>query len=251
LKTRLVHGRLDVKYYVVDGRDLISNTLRRQGVYEAELLEATASALQNLAAKPEDVRGRVLDVGANLGSYALPMAKAYPGLELVCFEPQPLVCDLLRKNIELNQLSNVVTHALALSDSAGEVTATLPEYELEPNIGAFSLDEEVQAHDYEVKTRGATQTVQLRTLDSFDFREVRMLKVDVEGLELSVLRGGQQTLVQNGFPPLLFEAWTWKPWYAQRRRELIAWVEALGYRVRSFGAFNNLAQHPKHRKSLA
>ena len=212
-------------------------------MYEAEVLEATAAALQGLAARPQDVRGRVIDVGANIGTYALPMAKAYPGLELVCFEPQLPVCELLRKNVALNQLDNVVTHALALSDSAGQVTTTLPDYNLEANVGAFSLDPEVQLHEYEVKTRGATQAVQLRTLDSFDFREVRMLKIDVEGLELAVLRGGQQTLVKNGFPPLLFEAWTWKPWYAQRRRELLDWVEGLGYRVQGFSAFNNLALH--------
>jgi len=246
LKTRLVHGRLDVKYQVVDGRDLISNTLRKQGVYEPELLHATASALQHLAPTTEEVHGTVIDVGANIGTYTLPLAKTYPALEFVCFEPQLPVYELLRKNIELNQLKNVVTHALGLSDSAREVTAILPAYDLEPNIGAFSLDREVQLHEYEVKTHGETQTVQLRTLDSFDFREVRLLKVDVEGLELEVLRGARQTLVQNDFPPLLFEAWTWKSWYAERRRSLIDWVEALGYRVQSFGAFNNLAQHPRH-----
>jgi FkbM family methyltransferase len=238
-----VHGRLDVKYHVVLGRDLISNTLRRQGVYEPELLHASASALQGLAATPQAVRGRVLDVGANIGTYALPMAKIYTGLELVCFEPQLPVCELLRRNVELNQLSNVVTHAIGLSDAAGQLTTTLPDYDSEPNVGAFSLDAEVQARDYEVKTQGETQIVELRTLDSFDFRDVRLIKIDVEGLELAVLRGGQQTLVQNGFPALLFEAWAWKPWYAARRRDLFAWVEALGYRVQSFGAFNSLALH--------
>ena len=212
-------------------------------MYEPELLHATASALQGLAATPQEVRGKVLDVGANLGTYALPMAKFYPGLELVCFEPQLPVCQLLRQNIELNRLSNVVTHAIGLSDAAGQITTTLPDYNSEPNVGAFSLDAEVQTHEYELKTQGETQTVELRTLDSFDFRDVRLIKIDVEGLELAVLRGGQQTLVQNGFPPLLFEAWAWKPWYAERRRALIAWVEALGYRVQSFGAFNNLALH--------
>ena len=219
-------------------------------MYEPELLHATASALQRFGTTPE-VRGTVLDVGANIGTYSLPLAKTYPALHFVCFEPQLPVCELLRKNIELNQLNNVVTHAIGLSDSPREVTATLPDYNLEPNIGAFSLDAEVQVHEYEVKTRGAAQTVELRTLDSFDFRDVRMIKVDVEGLELAVLRGSQQTLVQNGFPPILFETWTWKPWYAKRRRDLIAWVESLGYRVQSFGAFNNLALHSRHELIVA
>jgi FkbM family methyltransferase len=184
----------------------------------------------------------VIDVGANLGTYTLPLAKFYPGLEFVCFEPQLPVCDLLRKNVALNQLGNVVAHALGLSDVAQRVATTLPDYETEPNIGALSFDAEVQANDYELKTRGEPQSVELRTLDSFDFRDVRLIKVDVEGLELAVLKGSQETLARNGFPPILFEAWTWKPWYAERRRTLVAWVEALGYRVQSFGAFNNLAR---------
>jgi FkbM family methyltransferase len=229
---------------------LISNTLRRLGVYEPELLHATAHALQSLGATPGDVRGKAIDVGANLGTYALPLAKTYPGLELVCFEPQLPICELLRKNVELNQLRNIVAHAIGLSDSPRQVSSTLPDYELEPNIGAFSLDAEVQAREYEVKTQGETQTVELKTLDSFSFRDVRIIKLDVEGLELAVLQGGQQTLVQNGFPPLLFEAWAWKPWYAERRQKLLAWVEALGYRVQSFGQFNNLAMHPAHGSSL-
>ena len=237
-----MHGKFDVKYHVVDGRDLISNTLRRYGVYEPEVLAASGDMLQGLGATPGDVRGRVIDVGANIGTYTLPLAKFYPALEFVCFEPQVPVCELLRKNVELNQLSNVVTYALGLSDSAQRVATTLPDYETEPNIGAFSFDAEVQANDYEVKTRGEPQSVELRTLDSFDFRDLRLLKIDVEGLELAVLKGSQETLARNGFPPILFEAWTWKPWYAERRRDLIAWVEALGYRVQSFGAFNNLAR---------
>lgn len=236
-----MRGRLDVIYEVIDGRDLISNTLRKHGVYEPEVLAATANALHGPATPPDAVRGLVIDVGANIGTYTLPLAKTYRQLKFVCFEPQLPVYAVLCRNIERNQLRNIVTHPLGLSDSAAQVNVTLPDYEREPNVGAFSLDAEVQANEYEVKTRGETQSVELRTLDSFDFREVRIIKLDVEGLELKVLQGAQQTLVRNDFPPILFEAWTWKPWYAQRRRDLVAWVEALGYRVRSFGPFNNLA----------
>lgn len=244
MKTRQVHGRLDIRYHVVDGRDLISNTLRRRGVYEPELLHASAEALQHLG-PPQTARGKVIDVGANLGTYALPLAKVYPQLELVCFEPQRPIHALLCQNIELNRLGNVATYPIGLSDTPDQLQVTLPDYATEPNIGAFSLDAEVRANDYEVKTQGEAQIIELSTLDSFGFREVRLIKLDVEGLELAVLRGAQRTLSENGFPALLFEAWAWKPWYAERRRQLIAWVEALGYRVRSLGAFNHLAQHER------
>jgi FkbM family methyltransferase len=244
LKTRLVSGKLGIKYHLVDGDDLISLALRKHGVYEPELLMVTAGVLAALAPMTEDVRCRVLDIGANIGTFVLPLAKVYGSATFECFEPQLPVLELLRRNIEVNQLTNVVTHSVGLSDQAASTVATLPNYNTERNIGAFSLDAEVQANDYEVETRGEQQTIELRTLDSFGYRDVGMLKVDVEGMELSVLRGGEQTLRDNGYPPILFEAWTWKAWYAERRRQLISWVEGLGYRVESFGMFNNLAQHP-------
>jgi len=210
----------------------------------------TARMLEHLAGAAEDMDGLVLDVGANLGSYVLPLAKVYTGLDFVCFEPQQPVFEQLLRNVRENELTNVVAHALALAEAAGSCRAVLPDYDKERNIGAFSLDPQVLENDYEVRTTGQTQQVELRTLDSFDYDRVRMLKVDVEGMELSVLKGAARTLERSGFPPILFEAWRWKSWYSQRRLELIAWIESWGYQVHSLGAFANLAQHPNYARVL-
>ena len=72
-----------------------------------------------------------------------------------------------------------------------------------------------------------------------------MIKIDVEGMELKVLKGSLDTLEKNNYPPFIFEAWTWKPFYQARRQELYDYLNELGYNIIVFGE-NNLAQHRSH-----
>ena len=69
-----------------------------------------------------------------------------------------------------------------------------------------------------------------------------IMKIDVEGLELNVLKGSLQTLANNGYPPIIFEAWTYKKWFQQRRTELYEFIRSLGYNITVIGE-NNIAQH--------
>ena len=70
-----------------------------------------------------------------------------------------------------------------------------------------------------------------------------LLKIDVEGLELDVLRGARRC-IEDGHPPILLEAWTLEA-FAARREELIAYLRQIGY-----GLFlindEIIAQHPDH-----
>jgi len=53
---------------------------------------------------------------------------------------------------------------------------------------------------------------EIKTLDSFGFKNVDFLKISVEGYELEVIKGASMTLIDNKFPPFVFDAWD-NDWY--------------------------------------
>ena len=139
------------------------------------------------------------------------------------------------------------TYELALSNEDADIELAMPDYAKETNIGAFSIDKEVRKNEYECATVNTTDKIQLVPLDFLTFSDVKLIKIDVEGHELEVLRGGIETIKANNYPPIIFEAWTWKPWYQEKRKSLLEYLEGHGYQIQQLGE-NNLAQHPKHRK---
>lgn len=227
------------QYLVFKGNDLISNALK-QGGYEVEIFAIAQKILQ----KHED--GIVLDIGANLGSFTLPLAKANPHLTFHAFEPQRIVYYQLCGNTLINGLDNVHCHNFGLSDERKRFDIELPDYATETNIGAFSMDKKVRETEYECQTKGKTEPMVVFPLDDGRHQKIRLIKIDVEGHELEVLKGGIDTLHGNNYPPIIFEAWTWKPWYQGKREELFAYLKGHGYEIIEGINSNNLAQHPAH-----
>jgi FkbM family methyltransferase len=180
----------------------------------------------------------VLDIGANLGSYVVPLARHHAHLQFEVFEPQRIIYYQLCANIFLNRLSNVYAHNVGLSNDKRINTYVLPNYAEETNIGAFSIDFDTRAKDYEVKSEGVTERMIIIPLDSMQYEKVRLIKIDVEGHELSVLLGAEHTLRENNYPPIIFEAWTWK--FPEKRKALFSHLENLGYEITEIGQ-NNLA----------
>jgi hypothetical protein len=77
------------------------------------------------------------------------------------------------------------------------------------------------------------------------FNDVKLIKIDVEGHELEVIKGGIETIKANNYPPIIFEAWTWKPWYQAKRTALFEYLQGHGYEIKELGQ-NNIARHPNY-----
>jgi FkbM family methyltransferase len=226
------------QFLVFKGQDLISTHLKKE-LYENDIHQLALKLLIN------EPCGAVLDIGANLGTFCVPLARKIPKLNFYAFEPQRIVNYQLCANIIINGLDNVHTYELALSNEDVDIELAMPDYAKETNIGAFSIDAEVRKNEYECATVNTTDRIQLIPLDMMPFDNIKLIKIDVEGHELEVLRGGIETIKANNYPPIIFEAWTWKPWYQEKRKSLLEYLEGHGYHIQQLGE-NNLAKHPKH-----
>jgi FkbM family methyltransferase len=229
------------QFLVFKGQDLISNHLKKE-LYENDLHQL---ALKILLDKPD---GLVLDIGANLGTFCIPLARKIPKLKFHAFEPQRIINYQLCANVIINSLDNVQTYELALSDRDEQLNLVMPDYTKETNIGAFSIDKEVRKNEYECATTSVINKIFLVPLDLLTFSDVKLIKIDVEGHELEVIKGGIETIKANNYPPIIFEAWTWKPWYQEKRTALFDYLKGHGYEITELGQ-NNLAQHPEHKET--
>jgi FkbM family methyltransferase len=227
------------QFLVFKGQDLISNHLKHE-LYENDIHQLSLKLLINEPA------GVVLDIGANLGTFCVPLARKIAKHTYHAFEPQRIISYQLCANIFINSLENVYAYELALSDRDINIDAEMPDYATEGNIGAFSIDEETRKNDYECSTVNTSNKIELIPLDYMNFNNIRLIKIDVEGHELEVIKGGIETIKKNNYPPIIFEAWTWKPWFEPKRKALFEYLEGHGYEIQQLG-HNNLATHRKNK----
>jgi FkbM family methyltransferase len=140
-----------------------------------------------------------LDVGANIGLMSLYAAKLVGKSGLVySFEPMPAVFELLRANVHLTRFSNIHAYKLALGSRQG----TQPIYaHFDVNRGGSSLV------DFEGGQKIAD--VNVETIDnfvsSFAKKDIKLIKIDVEGWELEVLKGARGILSQANAPVICIE----------------------------------------------
>lgn len=148
------------------------------------------------------------DAGANIGMFSVAAGKKLCGLPctIYAFEPCPSTVTILRKNLLHNGLAGVHAIPTALSDSTGEANL----YVNAAFKDALNSLEDPSHADAEVVGRKLVQTI---TLDDFVAKEsvarVDVLKVDVEGAERLVFRGGRNLLSQPDAPLILYEGYSW------------------------------------------
>jgi FkbM family methyltransferase len=186
----------------------------------------------------------VLDVGANIGYFALLMAKRVGlGGKVHAFEPNPTICAKLRENVALNPECNdgrMAIHEVALGATTGDAEFFCP---IEGHEGVGGLRDTNRA------PLSMAIHVTVRTLDSFveseKFTRLDFIKMDIEGGELDALRGGERTL-RDFRPKLLFEAFepNTEP-YGYRVFEILSYLEQRGYIVKQAGMAPNFVATPK------
>jgi FkbM family methyltransferase len=245
-RVNLIHGTT-ADYLLFATGDPVSATIYKNGVWAEALLTISSFFYA------DEVEPLVVDIGANLGAYAVPVAKelAVAGGCVYAFEPQRIVYYQLCGNVFLNRLDNVYAHCVAIGDQDGALELPSIDYEKSANTGGFSIDAGIRSRQDCVSINVAKREpkVPMLRLDSLMLPKAPcLIKIDVEGLELQVLQGGADFLARHNYPPLLLEAWTGE-WFAADRQKLCDYIEALGYRTFAIGD-ELIAQHPSHPRQI-
>ena len=133
----------------------------------------------------------VVDCGSSVGIFSLIAGKH--GATVYAFEANPETFEVLRKNIEINDLEHVIKpYNLGLSNETGEINLYIPgEY-----TGTSSFDAEWSSDL--IKKTGKLKTVKVKTVKLDDIlsevMKIDWLLIDVEGHEIQLLRGTLSTL---------------------------------------------------------
>lgn len=199
----IVHGD-NVYYLPYTGRNAGIEREQSRGLFfEAMELEELRKAVKPGA--------HVVDVGANTGNHTIFFAGPMKAASVLPFEPLPAAAEALRAGVARNGLTNVDLSRLGMgvSDREGRVKAV---FSGRGGLGATSLEPDPAGE------------ISVATLDSMVSGRVDLLKIDVEGMEMSVLAGSQE-LIRRWKPLIFIEI-------ANRNTSaLMEWLRDANYRV--------------------
>ena len=253
LRLKLANGAR----FVWDPEDVRAapNTAFLEGIYEPQEFAVLAALAKNSKV--------IFDVGANIGWYAVQLARiAGADTKVFCFEPVPSTQEKLIRNVKLNDLEGQIRiFDFGLSDKIGTVEFFLPEKSGSAAASARNL------HPDEPVARLA---VRLDVLDELVAREqiarIDLIKCDVEGAELDVLRGARET-IERDRPVIFLEMLRkWSRHFDYHPNDIIQLLRQSDYRCWAVGEgsirevdavteetpeTNYVFLHPRHQNEMA
>ena len=154
-------------------------------------------AAQRFLGKNYDSPLIIFDVGANRGEYSTGILTMYPHSRIFAFEPSKETYTLLQRECSNTQQIEKLNYGL------GEKSQTQPLYKEGRYARIASLS------PLDVIDKSFTETVEIRTLDEvvseWNIGVIDLLKIDVEGHELAVIKGSEKTIASQCIKHIQFE----------------------------------------------
>ena len=158
----------------------------------------------------------VFDIGANYGTHSLLLLAL--GIQTISFEPNPACHDFFRLVCESNNLGYRL-EPTAIGATTGVAELWYPERE--EWLGTTQSTANLTGNIRKIE-------VPMTTVDNYTSDHgtpLDLVKIDVEGMELDVLRGATETLIKRK-PIVLFESWK-----SEKRTELADFLKGINYQV--------------------
>lgn len=176
--------------------------------------------------------GVLIDVGANIGAFALPLGAQARRGAVHAFEPASGTADRLRRNRDLNRLDNIVVNQDAVSDRSGSISIWVPATRWKGRLYNTGM---TSAYVGNRQSGWHEEVVSAVRLDDYtreqNLPRVDAMKIDVEGAELDVLEGARALIRQ--YRPLVVMEVNQAPLQAAGRRidDVTRFWRAMDYRV--------------------
>ena len=198
----------------VFGNDWIGINITLKGLFEEEHLKDLNHLLINLDIDVSD--STAIDIGSNIGNHAIEFAKYFK--KVICYEPNPRAYDLLATNTK--HLKNVEVFNWGI----GSKEEFLQLQENINNIGGSSAKYQIDEENI--------VNIEIKPLDN-DFeslKKVMLLKIDVEGMEIDVLRGAEK-IITKFYPLICFEQHKTDFLKSFHETEAIDWLRKKDYKI--------------------
>lgn len=164
--------------------------IQTYGGYERYTLATILSGVE------KGIYQNFVDIGASIGYYTTIFAKVSAKGKVFAYEPNPDVINVLKHNIQKNNLNNVKISQIALGRKSGEITL----YSTHQDTGRSTVHQ-IPNYSYRHKVR-------MSTLDDELFRHAKnridLIKVDIQGFDLEAIDGAKKILKRD-LPDILFE----------------------------------------------
>jgi FkbM family methyltransferase len=179
----------------------------------------------------------VLDVGANRGQFALDALDAVPEVEIISFEPMAGAAKDFRSVFAGQR--RVTLHEVGLG--AESTTATLHVSKADDSSSVLPIGE-AQTGVFPGTEQVGTESIRIETLDTMlaeaSLQKPVLLKIDVQGFELEVLKGGASSLV--GIDWILVECSFVELYTGQPLAyEVVAWLADRGFKLKGVSEVTN------------
>lgn len=167
-----------------------------------------------------------IDIGANVGCYSLIASKIVTETgKVYAFEPVNSIYNCLKKNVELNNLKNIVLEKKAIYNKRGVKDLYIS---LSDNMGMSSISTPVSNYIEKVNTITLDEFIRNNKVNKVDF-----IKIDIEGAELYALQGMTNTIIQNK-PVIIVEL---NEWILKETgidmKDIIKLMQKLGYSMKA------------------
>ena len=198
----------------VFGNDWIGISINVDGLYEAENIADLIQLLKTFKINFE--HSSAVDIGANIGNHSIEFSKYFS--RVICFEPNPRTFDLLSANTK--RLTNVAIHNFGCSSSLEKIKFK-EDYN---NLGGSSSAIDILGNN-EIE-------ILVKPLDDLfdDLSNVELIKIDVEGMEYSALKGAEK-VISKFHPVICLEQHEAEFQSGYIETQSLDWLRSKGYRI--------------------